>query len=170
MHLHVGRRQCSAFGRRQQQLDGYTDAMADNTVERHAGRLIEFRHAKGFQTVADIEQMSAVARSVMESVRRGKNCVIVADWRSCSVVMSPVVSQCLLDTLLAFNPHTERGAMLYAEGSATAIMQFVRVKGDARNPTRRMFADPLELAIWLEELLTPAESARLREFLGIAAC
>jgi hypothetical protein len=62
MHLHVGRRQYSAFGRRQQQLDGYTDAMAENTVERHAGRLIEFRHAKGFETVADIEQTAESAR------------------------------------------------------------------------------------------------------------
>jgi hypothetical protein len=143
--------------------------MAENTVERHVGRLIEFRHAKGFETVADIEQMFAVARSVMDSVRDGKHCVTVADWRSCTVVMSPLVSQRLLDMLLEFNPHTERAAMLYAEGSATAIMQFARVKRDARNPLRRMFADPVELAVWLEELLTPAESARLREFLGIAA-
>jgi hypothetical protein len=143
--------------------------MAENTVERRVGRLIEFRHAKGFATVADVEQMTRLARSVVESVPDGQRPVAVADWRMCSVVMSPAPSQRLLDMMVGFNPHTERAAMVYADGSATALMQFLRLIRDAKSPNRRMFADPAELAVWLEEVLSPPESARLREFLAIAS-
>ena len=46
-----------------------------------------------------------------------------------------------------------------------AVLQFLRVIKDAKLPDRKLFYEPIELTEWLTEVLEPAETQRLREFL-----
>jgi hypothetical protein len=43
----------------------------------------------------------------------------------------------------------------------------VRLVREAGNPNRRLFSEVTPLAAWLDELLTPEESAELHRFLVI---
>ena len=146
----------------------YTAGVDENTFERHVGRLIEIRHGKGFETVADIEQMQRAAGHVLSTLPAEMRVVTVADWRM-TTIMGPEAAERAVEMLLRANPHTERSAMLYSERSPTAVMQFVRLLRDSQHPDRRMFSDPLQLAYWLDEVLDDEESKRLRVFLGIGA-
>lgn len=110
--------------------------------------------------------MMRILRPVLEAIPTGVRVVTAADWRRVKV-MSPEGSAYALEMLRHANPHTERSAILYTEGSPTAVMQFYRLLRDADNPNRRMFSDAKEMVDWLGEVLSPEESARLSEFLGI---
>jgi hypothetical protein len=65
------------------------------------------------------------------------------------------------------NAVTERAALLYSERSPTAVMQFMRLLADAKNPNRRMFSRAEQMAAWLSEVLNEEEAQRLRAFLGL---
>jgi len=80
--------------------------------------------------------------------------------------MSAEASGQALKMLLKVNARTERSAMLYSASSPTAVMQFVRIVREAANPNRRLFGEVTSLAAWLDELLTPEESAELHRFLA----
>jgi hypothetical protein len=133
--------------------------------ERRAERLLALDDS--FETTEDVDHMIVRIRKLLDEAPRAARFIGAADWRLCSV-MSPSTSERALAMLLTVNPRAERSAILYAERSPTAVMQFVRLIRDAKNPNRRLFSDPVEMATWLAEVLTPEESLRLRQFLGIA--
>ena len=139
--------------------------MAANTSEIRVGRLLQVRVGKGYETPEDVDEMITMIRAATSKLAPGVKHVTVADWRRCSV-LSASASEQALKMLLAVNPRTERSAMLYSAGSPTAVMQFVRLVREAGNPNRRLFSEATALTAWLDELLTPEESAELRRFLA----
>ena len=64
------------------------------------------------------------------------------------------------------NPHFERSAALGSKQSPLTMLQFLRLVRDSGNKERRLFDDVTELCAWLDDILSPAERARLREFLA----
>lgn len=60
---------------------------------------------------------------------------------------------------------TKRAA-LATDNAPLAVLQFVRLIRDAKLPDRKLFTNPNELALWLAEVLTASERARLATFLA----
>ncbi len=141
--------------------------MLENTFEVRVGKLVEIRIAKGYGTLEEVEQMRQLVRRTLSTLPADFRHVTIADWRQCKL-MPPRVAEQMLNMWMSANPTTVRSALLYSEESPTAVMQFLRLIRDSDHPNRRMFSDPNELAAWLDEVLTAAESARLRQFLGDA--
>lgn len=139
--------------------------MLENSVEVHVGRLVEVR-TYGFDSVADVQAMQRLARERAGSLQPDILPVVAADWRQCAL-LSPTAAEEVLKMFVGANTASERSAMLYSERSPTTVMQFLRLIRDSKNPNRRMFSDPAEMAGWLGEVLTPAESRRLQDFLGL---
>jgi hypothetical protein len=139
--------------------------MAANTCEIRVGRLLQIRVAKGYETPEDVDEMIAMIRAATAKLTPDVKHVTVADWRHCSV-MSAEASEQALKMLLTTNPRTERSATIYSASSPTAVMQFVRLVREAGNPNRRLFSEVTSLTTWLDELLTPEESAELHRFLA----
>lgn len=132
------------------------------TVECRVGRLIEARlvSLRSVDEVIAFEQAMAAAFA-----RAGARSVICADWRQANV-MPPDVAARLRDLLTHGNAHLERSAVLLAREHATFNLQVERVVREAASPDRRTFRDPSPMLAWLDEILTPAERARARTFLG----
>ena len=139
--------------------------MAVNSCEIRVGRLLQIRVAKGYETPHDVDAMVDMIRASVSKLPPETKHVTVADWRQCSV-MSAQASERALKMLLTVNPRTERSGMIYANTSPTAVMQFIRLVREAGHPGRRIFHDVSELTAWLDEVLTPAESSELHQFLG----
>jgi len=141
--------------------------MFENSIEIHVGRLIEIR-TKGFESVADVHTMRRLAKQRTNALTPDVQLpVVAADWRQCAL-LSPDAAEEVLKMFVGANAASERAALLYSDHSPTAVMQFLRLIRDSKNPNRRMFSDPVEMASWLGEVLTQAESKRLRDFLGLA--
>jgi hypothetical protein len=140
--------------------------MFENSIEIHVGRLIEVR-TQGFETVEDVRAMQRMAKERAGALGAGALPVVAADWRQCAL-LSPNAAEEVLKMFVGANAASERAALLHSERSPTTVMQFLRLIRDSKNPNRRMFSDPLEMASWLAEVLTPSESTRLRDFLGLA--
>lgn len=139
--------------------------MVANSCEIRAGRLLQIRVAKGYESPQDVDDMIAMIRASTSQLSGEMKHVTVADWRRCSVLSADAAERAL-KMLLTVNPRTERSAVLYSNASPTAVMQFVRLVREAKNPNRRIFLHPAELITWLEEVLTPGESSQLRLFLA----
>lgn len=101
----------------------------------------------------------------MSKVPADERAVIVTDWRRCPV-MSADASARIVPMITRTNPRTERSGAIVSRDSPIAVLQFTRIIAESKNPDRRLFHDPDKLIEWLGEVLTPAETARLRAFLN----
>lgn len=135
-----------------------------NTAEIHVGRLLEIRVADGYRSVADVDALFAAIAAAIQ----GKFCeqfVLVADWRSCTL-MSSEAAQRALERMTRNNRFIERSAILSSPRSPTAVLQFLRVVRESNHEKRRLFQEISALVQWVAEVLTPEELARLGRFLG----
>jgi hypothetical protein len=134
-----------------------------NTSDIKVGRLLEIRVAAGYRSADDVNALFHEI-ALLTSRLAATRAVAVVDWRLCPV-MSGEAAELLLEKMTKNNPRTERSAALAARDSPTAMLQFLRLVRESNHPKRRLFYKEAEVVAWLDEVLTPAESARLREFL-----
>jgi hypothetical protein len=80
--------------------------------------------------------------------------------------MAPEAADFLTARMVGVNPATERSAAIARSDAPVGILQFLRVIRDAHFAERRLFFNEDELCTWLAEVLSPAETARLRAFLS----
>lgn len=138
--------------------------MATNTCEVKVGRLLEIRVSAGYRSVADVDAMIEMIADRVAATP-GDTIVIAADWRPIRL-MSAAASDRALAMLTRWSPRIERSAILTSSASPTAVMQFFRLVRASGHPARRIFGDSLEMRAWLDEVLSPVESERLRRFLS----
>jgi hypothetical protein len=94
--------------------------------------------------------------------------VIAADWRSVTV-MSPETAARARAMLTKSNARMVRSAILTHSDQSLTNLQIQRLVREAENENRRHFISAREQYLWLAEVLTREESARLAEFLGLKA-
>lgn len=128
-------------------------------VDNHVGRLVEVRLASPLD-VSDVQRFVQDMTAVMEKVK-GKY-VGVVDMLDAHVFPANVADT-LSKLLSGAATRVERTAMLIGN-SAVFGLQVERVIRDANNPNRRVFRVTRELTSWLNEVLTPAERARLERY------
>jgi hypothetical protein len=138
--------------------------MPTNTATIRVGRLLEVRIDAGYRTTSEVDDLfdrigAEIAKRPLERY------VAVVDWRRCPV-MSPVAAERVVQRIALTNSRTERSAALASQSSPVAVLQFVRVIRSAHLPDRKLFFDADEVANWLARVLSPAETRRVREFLG----
>jgi hypothetical protein len=104
------------------------------------------------------EELKGLVKKMTERV------VGIADFSRVHIFPQEIVST-HVDCMRALNAKLERTGVLIAN-SPTLNLQMARLLRDSSNPKRRTFTSPAELCVWLSEVLTPAEQARLKEFLA----
>jgi hypothetical protein len=139
-----------------------------NTCAVNVGRLLEIDLAAGYRSVSDVDQMTAMTARQIDQIPEPTRVVIAADWRACRV-MTPVVSDRVVDMLERSNPRVERSAILHGVGHATSVLQLARLTREAHLEVRRIFTDPEDMETWLAEVLTSEERARVHALLFKAA-
>lgn len=139
-----------------------------NSCRMVVGRLMEIDVANGYRSVEDVDWMIATMRERVATLPADARYVIAADWRNV-VVMSPETAQRVHVMLTASNARVARSAILISKSTAIGQLQGARLVMEAENENRRCFTSPENYAAWLSEILTPAETHRLREFLGLTA-
>jgi hypothetical protein len=139
--------------------------MLGNSANLRVGRLLEVRADAGYRTAAEVEAIFVAIGRELRKLTPGTSHVAVVDWRRCPV-MSPEAADAMLRHISRTNADTFRSAALAREGAPVAVLQFVRLIRDANMLERKLFLDGEELYAWLAEVLTPAERARLRQFLN----
>jgi hypothetical protein len=134
------------------------------TIENHVGRLIEARYVRPI-LLADFEAARVARRRVIARV--GTDRVVVVDARACDVLTQEqsdaVVRQLFHD---ASSSPPLRHAMLLPPERATFALQAWRMLRDGGSPARRGFQHVGEITLWLDEVLSEPERARLRAFLA----
>ena len=138
---------------------------AGNTAALKVGRLLEIRADGGYQTAADVDAMFEQIRRAMKELPPGSPHIVVADWRSCPV-LSDEAAERLAISIAQTNPGLLRSAAITRDTAPSAVLHFLRVIREADHPDRKLFRNARELVRWLDEVATPAESRRLREFLA----
>jgi hypothetical protein len=131
-------------------------------AQRRVGRLVEIRMEPPMtfaETVIFVEELRRIVKAMADRF------VGVADYSRVTIFPQEVIAT-YVDCMRSLNPKLERTAVLIAN-SATLSLQMTRLLRDGSNPKRRAFTSPTELCAWLSEVLTPAEQARLKEFLAI---
>ncbi len=129
------------------------------------GRLLEIRADAGYRTAGDVDVLFDMIKQQLETLPPDTQHVTVVDWRCCPL-MSPEASQRIASRMSGTNARTERSAALASQGTAMAVMQFLRVIREAGLPNRKLFLDQAELIDWLTEVLSPSETQRLGVFLN----
>ncbi len=132
------------------------------TVHRQVGRLIELQIGDiGFaDEVAALRDALLAASASLEGPS-----LLVADHRSAGPFPQEV-GDAWSRAMRRYNGSVERSAILLRRDNETFNLQMARVVRCAGSPRRRWFYDPAEVRTWLAEVMTPAEVARLDEFLG----
>jgi hypothetical protein len=95
----------------------------------------------------------------------GPEAIICADWRR-ALVFSPEASDAMIELLRRGNSQLLRSAVLLSATDATFGLQVERLFREAGNPNRRSFRAVEPLMVWLKDVLTPAERARVAAFLA----
>ena len=139
--------------------------MAVNSAAIVVGRLLEVRLDRGYRTVADVDELFEALDAAVAKLPASQKLVTAADWRRCPVMESAAAEQ-VRKRIAAYNSRTERSAALASLGSPTAVLQFMRLIRESGLQDRKMFFNAEEQIEWLKEVLTPAETQRLREFLA----
>jgi hypothetical protein len=133
------------------------------TIEQHVGRLIEVRLGSPvlFAELASFgEKMAGLLAGLQ---RRGQRAVGCVDLQGANL-LPPDVSEWFIKLLQRDNSMLDRSAFLISQ-SAMLALQIERMIKQANNPTRRAFRDRDPMLAWLDETLSPPESARVRRFL-----
>jgi hypothetical protein len=133
------------------------------TVEcSDVGRVVEAR-LMTLRDADDVAQFEMAMRAAFVRVQR--KCVICADVRGIAL-LSPTVSDLMIDVLAKGNPHLERSAILLPTTGALFHLQAERLVRESNNADRRTFRDARQMAAWLDDILDDAERARVRAFLA----
>jgi hypothetical protein len=139
--------------------------MLANTAEVRVGRLLEVNVRVGYRTVSDVDTLFDEIDREVTKIPPSQRIVTCADWRFCPV-MAPETSARLAKRIERYNSRTERSVAVVRPDSPTAVMQFARLIREANFPDRKAFLSVQSAIDWLDEILAPEESARLREFLN----
>ena len=140
--------------------------MALNTCEFRIGRLMEIRVAGGYRTPADVDEMIQMMVDRVSKLPADQKYIIAADWRSVTV-MSPETATRVRTMLSKSNARVVRSSILTTADQSTANLQVERLVREAENENRRHFVYARDQYKWLSEVLTPVESRRLADFLGL---
>src|SRR5262245_26779067 len=138
--------------------------MPSNTAKISVGRLLEIRADAGYRTRADVDALFDVLEKEVAKLPRGERHVTVVDWRRCPV-MAPEAAERIAARISDTNQSTLRSAALARPDAPVAVLQFLRVIREAGFPDRKLFFNEAELVDWLKQVLSPAETRRLRDFL-----
>ena len=131
-------------------------------VECRVGRLIEIR-LEWLNEVGDVLKIEEALRQAFTQI--GAAAIICADCRGIEV-LSPAVSDALLETFKRDNPRLLRSALLLSPANAVFNLQIERLLREASNPGRRAFRAAELLLTWLGEVLAPDELLRARQMFG----
>lgn len=131
------------------------------TLECRVGRLFEIR----VQPPLQIEELADFHPQMARIYARvpGGQIIGCTDLRNAHV-FSPEVANRLMDIIRTESPHVTRNAFLVGEG-AVFSMQIARVLRTAGVASRQAFLKYEDAISWLKEVLNPAETRRLREFI-----
>jgi hypothetical protein len=146
-------------------VQGFHHVMLANTARIQVGRLLEVRVAAGYRSVEDVTALFQQVAHEVAQLTPGTKHVTVVDWRHCPL-MAPEAAEFLIARMAGVNPATERSAAIARPNAPVAVLQFLRLIRDAGFADRRLFFSEDELGAWLAEVLSAAESARLRAFLS----
>ena len=133
-------------------------------MELHAGRLIELR----IWAPVGVDELDGFAGQLLsltsQIMGRGQRAVFCHDLREIGI-LAPDISDWFVRMMERDNPRIERVGMILGQG-ATHALQIERMIKQAKNPTRRAFRELEPMISWLSEVLTSAELAALRRFVG----
>ncbi len=134
------------------------------TITRNVGRLVEARFS-GNPTEVDVARWRKEADACLRAciAQTGKPAVCCTDMRA-SGLFRPAVADDLTAMMRSDNAAVYRNALL-GTGGAIFTMQLQRLLREAGSEQRRIFTESGILVAWLDEVLTPAERVRLREFI-----
>jgi hypothetical protein len=130
-------------------------------VENTVGRLCVARFVPPFD-VTEADQLARDIRGILG--RLGRPAIFCNDTRRARV-FPPDVSDRITAMLRSDNPRVERSAVVIGASSMFGL-QIERMFREAGNPGRRVFRSVATIVAWLDEVLTPAEGARMRSFLA----
>jgi hypothetical protein len=139
--------------------------LMENTCEVRVGRLMEIRVDRGFQSIADVEEMRGNITRAFATIAPDVNVVIAADWRR-TRLMDGDAADAFGKMIGFFNARIERSGILSSPESPTTVLQFLRVVRESKHPNRRLFDRLSDLTAYLDDLLTPEEKERLAIFLA----
>ena len=129
---------------------------------------MEIRVAQGYRSVEDVDEMIAMMVERASALPADQRYVVAADWRHV-IVMSPETAARARAMLSKSNARVERSSILTHSDQSLTNLQIQRLVREAENANRRHFVSAREQYLWLSEVLTREESARLAEFLGLKA-
>lgn len=130
-------------------------------IENYEGRLIEARLASPF-TAIEVEACIARIRALILAITQ--KVVFCVDTTGVAV-LPPDAADKFLAMMRADNPRIERTVYLLPPQSAIVGLQIERLIRDAKNPARRTYRDIAAAEAWLNEVLSPREQERLKQFL-----
>lgn len=140
------------------------------TIDRRVGRFVEARVA-GSPTEEEVAEWARSADLCLKTclARTQKIAVACTDVRPSSIYR-PAVTELFSSIMRKDNKLLERNAVL-GIGGATFTLQLQRLLREAEaarggEVRRRVFTDPEAAFAWLDEVLTPVERARMREFIA----
>jgi hypothetical protein len=125
-----------------------------------AGRLLEVDVGTGYRTVSDVDRMIAMMAEQIGRIAEPSRVVIAGDRRACRLFTQDVSTH-VVEMLERANPRVERSGILLDPESATLVLQLQRLAREAHLDVRRIFTDASAMEIWLGEVLTAEERARL---------
>ncbi len=136
-----------------------------NWAAIHTGRLLEIRVNRGFQRVADVDELFESIGAAMATLAPDQRAVTVVDWRNCPLMASDAAERALA-RMSANNPRVQRSGAIASHGSEVAVLQFLRLVRRSGHQERRLFFETDALFAWLSEVLTEQEIRRLAQFLS----
>ena len=130
--------------------------------EHRVGRLFECR-AEGHLTAEDMKSFRQAFIAAL--MKLGKKCIIVADLRGTTATDEDARAM-LLGLVKVDNPSVERSAWLMSRSAdPTFVAEMERLIQEGGLAGRRSLRDAASVSAWLASVVTPAEAARLAEFL-----
>jgi hypothetical protein len=130
------------------------------TVEKHAGRVVEI-FVRHLESRFEVERFS---QAIYNLAVKTTDAILIVDLRT-PKVFSDDVATAVIDLMVRVNAVRKKTAILFSNEHAVFGLQLGRLTKQAGDPNRRTFLDPTALLDWLDEDLSPAEKARVREFL-----
>jgi hypothetical protein len=135
-------------------------------VAHNTGRLLELHlrvaDMTERQTSAFLERLHATTLVAMKNPT-GK-VVVCGDMRGLNIA-GPRVAEFISRVMKADNANLERSGVVIGSNAVFA-MQVDRLVREAGHPNRRRFDSAEGVTAWLAEILTPAETERLKVFLA----
>jgi hypothetical protein len=115
------------------------------------------------QTASDWATFSSRFRETIEG--GPEHLLICGDYR-CLTVLTPAVSDTLLDTYNVANAKLERAALLVPHRTPLLRAQVEKLIRSAQNANRRLCSDEADVRAWLASRLDAEERTRLEQFLA----